>query len=43
MSLAVRDPATIVQETVDWRGRLYRFYNSQAFVRFFSCSCQCYC
>ena len=34
MSLAVRDPATIVQETVDWRGRLYRFYNSQAFVAF---------
>ena len=34
MSLAVRDPATIVQETVDWRGRLYRFYNSQALVAF---------
>ena len=34
MSLAVRDPATVAPETVDWRGRLYRFYNSQAFVAF---------
>ncbi len=34
MSLAVREPTTVTQETVDWRGRLYRFYNSQVFVAF---------
>ena len=34
MSLAVPEPTTVTRETVDWRGRLYRFYNSQVFVAF---------
>ena len=34
MSVAVSKSSVASVEPVDWRGRLYHFYNSQAFVAF---------